>query len=103
MISVPTLNGALFSMMLGNDDSGAVVKTLTDASQNVFDDVLENDEIVEFWAEEDFSYSISADPTAATATSHRVKENTIKMLIIPKGTNIAIIGTADDKKFYLSK
>lgn len=103
MRNIPKLNGLLFSAMLGGDDTQAVVKTLTASSQLVFADVLEYDELVEFWAEEEFSYCISASPTAIAVSSHRLQELTTKLLIIPAGSNMAIIGTANSKKFYLSK
>lgn len=102
MQSIPGLNGAPIALMRSAGDSQAVVKTLTAASQDVFTTGFSQDQVVQFWAEEDFSYSCAADPTAATATSHRVPAYTVVPLMLQAGHNMAIIGTASSLKFYLS-
>ena len=102
METAARVNNQLIALMEGKDDNFAIVKTLTTTSQLVFDDVLDNDEIVEFWAEEDFSYTCSATPIAATGTSHRVPAYSMKAIVVKAGTNMAIIGTASSLKFYLS-
>ena len=103
MKRLPELNGNIFSALLGTDDNGAFVKTLTSSSQNVFTAAFPDDELALCWAEEDFSYSISSDPIATTTTSHRVPANFVIPIIIPAGNNMAIIGTDNAKIFYLSK
>jgi len=102
MQSIPGLNGSPIALMRSAGDSQAVIKTLTAASQDVFAAGFSQDQVVKFWAEEDFSYSCAADPTAAVATSHRIPAYTLVPLVLQAGHNMAIIGTDSGLKFYLS-
>ena len=100
---LPKLGRDIIPLFNGTNDDYAVVKTLTAASQNVFASALTQDEVVRFWAEEDFSYSVAASPTAVVATSHRIPAFTVIYMVIHKDNNMAIIGTGSSMKFYLSK
>ena len=97
------LNNQVIPLFNGSGDSYAVVKTLTAASQLVFGSGLAQDEVVRFWAEEDFSYNVAPLPTAAVATSHRIPAYTVIYMVIHKNNNMAVIGTGSSMKFYLSK
>jgi len=103
MNPLPKLSGNIIPLFNGSSDANAVVKTISDTSKDVFDSALVQDEVVRFWAEEDFSYTVSADPTAVVATSHRIPAYTVIIMVINKGNNMAIIGTDNGSKFYLSK
>lgn len=101
--SVGKLNSDLLPLFEGRDDNYAVVKTLTSSDALVFENVLESDEVVVFWAEEDFSYTCSASPEAASSTSHRWPAYVPKELILKAGTNMSVVGTDNSYKFYLSR